>query len=383
MRLAVLTNILTPYRIPLFEALSKRLDGLHVLLMAAREENRDWQLEHASFGHEVLPGLHVKLAGAAVSRHVNFGVCAALRRARPDVVLSGGFTPANLAAWWHCRANHVPFVGWGELSSSDRRAGLPGRLLRRLLIGSGQGAVASSSEAAEVFASYGAPADAIITSVMPIDVEFYRARAQQFRAAGGLERGHATYSRPILTCVGRLESRKGYWELFAIYEGLLKEEPGATLLIVGDGPDRSLYEKHVGARAWHNVHFLGFRQKAAVAEFLALADVFVFPTLSDPFGAVLSEAMASAALVVSSVHASATHDLVDEGVTGFVIDPRDRESSIATLLRAARLPDEQRRGMLSAAYAKVAQYDIEASADRIVNFLAAVLSRSDLKGASP
>ena len=58
MNLAVITNILTPYRVPLFEAIGKRVDRLHVLLMAEREENRDWILGATPFQCDVLPGFH-------------------------------------------------------------------------------------------------------------------------------------------------------------------------------------------------------------------------------------------------------------------------------------------------------------------------------------
>jgi hypothetical protein len=119
MNLAVVTNILTPYRVPLFEAIGKRVDRLHVLLMAEREENREWTFDAVAFQHEVLPGFHVKLPGAEVSLHVNHGVMRALRRLNPDVVLSGGYAPANLTAWLFCRLHQRPFVGWGELSMQD------------------------------------------------------------------------------------------------------------------------------------------------------------------------------------------------------------------------------------------------------------------------
>ena len=49
MNLAVITNILTPYRVPLFEAIGKRVDRLHVLLMAEREENREWMVAKRRF----------------------------------------------------------------------------------------------------------------------------------------------------------------------------------------------------------------------------------------------------------------------------------------------------------------------------------------------
>ena len=98
MRLVIVTNILTPYRVPLFKTLAEQVDDLTVLLMAEQEENRQWQLGPVPFKTEILPGWHARPKGAEVSLHFNYGVIRRLRRLDAEVVLSGGFAPAHLAA---------------------------------------------------------------------------------------------------------------------------------------------------------------------------------------------------------------------------------------------------------------------------------------------
>ena len=370
MNLAVVTNILTPYRVPLFEAIGKRVDRLHVLLMAEQEENREWALDAAAFQHEILPGFHIRLPGAEVSLHVNHGVMRALRRVNPDVVLSGGFAPANLTAWLYCRLHRRPFVGWGELSMQDvAKPSLLMRGLRRMMTSWSDGAIASSSEARDVFAYYGAPPSNILTAIMPIDVEFFHVKAMAWRNSEWFTCERDRYTSPILLSVGRLTDRKGYRELFAIYEAVIKQQPGASLLIVGNGPDRAKYESYVRSKNWENVHFLGFRQVDEVVKYLALADLFIFHTLSDPFGAVLSEAMAAECPVVSSIHAAATKDLVDDGVTGFRINPKHVEQSTQVLLRVLAMTASERSALGRAAYDRVRRHDIATTADHMVDFM--------------
>ncbi len=370
MNLAVITNILTPYRVPLFEAIGKRVDRLDVLLMAEREENRDWILGATPFQCDVLPGFHVKLPGAEVSLHVNYGVMRALRRASPDVVLSGGYGPANLTAWLYCRLHGRLFVGWGELSMQDvANTSLLKRGLRRMMTSWSDGAIASSSEARDVFLHYGATVSKVQTAIMPIDVEYFHARAMAWRNSEWFKCERARYTSPILLSVGRLTERKGYRELFAIYEAVVKQRPDVTLLIVGDGPDRATYESYAQSLNWKHVHFLGFRQADEVVKYLALADIFVFHTLSDPFGAVLSEAMAGELPVVSSIHAAATKDLVDDGVTGFRIDPKHAEQSAQVLLRVLAMTSPERAALGRAAYERVRRHDIDITADHMVEFL--------------
>jgi glycosyltransferase involved in cell wall biosynthesis len=367
-KLAVLTNILTPYRLPLFAALSTHVGRVRVFVMAAHEENRAWELPPAAFEWELLPGWHLRLPATVVSLHLNRGVGRALRRFDPDVVLSGGFAPANVAAWLYCRRRGRPFINWGELSQDDV-TGLSGwrRTLRRMLIAGADGAIASSSGARSVFLHYGARPQQVLTAVMPIDVEQFHTRARAARATGS--DGHSGYSGPVLMSVGRLVDHKGWRELFAIYGEILGSHPHATLLIAGDGPRRSAYEAEARGHGWCNVRFLGFQQAGELARSLALVDVFIFPSLSDPFGAVLAEAMAAELPVVSSIHAGATLDLVDDGVTGFRIEPRDAAAAAAVVRKVLALSAAERAALGARAYLRVKQFDIGPTAEAMAAFL--------------
>lgn len=376
MKLAVLTNILTPYRIPLFEALADRVDELTVLTMAEQEENRQWSLAPTGFCTVVLPGFHVRPLRYDASWHVNYRVVRTLRALAPDVVLSGGFAPANLTALGYCRRSGAAFVGWGELTLRDPAVASPmRRVVRRWMARRSDGAIASSSEACEAFVRDGVARDRVLTALMPVDVEFFRARTAEVRQSEEHAWRRARYSRPVLVAVGQLVARKGYRELFAIYERLLARWPDATLLIVGDGPERATYERFVRSRGWANVNFAGFVQPESLPTWLALADVFVFPTLFDPFGAVLAEAMAAGLPVASSVHAAATGDLVVEGDTGVRIDPRNPESSARVISGLLELPPWRKALMGEAASRLLSCYTCDATATAIVRFIDDLLAR--------
>lgn len=386
MKLAVLTNILTPYRIPLFEAMQKRVDDFAVFLMAEREENRQWNLKNHRFKTRLLPGVHVRPPGYPVSFHLNFGVIRALRRANPDVVLSGGFAPANVAAFFYCKLFRKKFVGWGELALRDGgNTSVIRKRIRRWLIRGADGSIASSSEARDVFLSHGAQDDRLLTAVMPIDLNHFHERTERFKDMPECRFLREKYAPkketgdggnplgPILLSVGRVTRTKGYRELFKIYERVLEARPDVSLLVVGDGPDRPACERRARENGWSNVHFTGFVQADELPKYLAISDVFLFHSLYDPFGAVLSEAMAAELPVVSSIHAAATRDLVEEGVTGYRIEPEKTESSAAAVLKALSLTPEKRRAMGRAALARVRQFDIGTSAEAMIRFMESLL----------
>lgn len=370
MRLVVLTNILTPYRIPLFEEMQRCVDDFTVLIMAAQEENRRWRLPESRFKTILLPGIHLKKPGEVISRHLNFGVIPIFFRLNPDVVLSGGYAPANLSAWIYCGLSRKKYVGWGELSFHDAgRDSTIRKGLRQILIRSSSGAIASSQEAREVFIQYGAAPDRVLTAPMPIDVAFYHERTKSFRQSEECASRRAGYPGPVLLSIGQLIRRKGYPEMFRIYERIRERRPDVSLLIAGDGPERASYEGEVKKRGLDRVYFLGYQQREQLPELFAIADLFVFHTLSDPFGAVLSEAMAAEVPVVSSIHAAATWEWVEEGVTGFRIDPKETASSVDTLLKLLERSPEERRVIGRRGYERIKECNPKNTATEMVRFM--------------
>jgi glycosyltransferase involved in cell wall biosynthesis len=376
MKLVVLTTMLTPYLLPLFRELDRRVHRFDALLMAGSSEDRHWRLDASGLSCRVLPGWHVRPPGRSVSVHLNYRVMATLRALDPDVVVSGGFAPANLAASIYCKMYRKRFVGWGELTwRHDVRTSRVKQWIRRWSAAWSDGAIASSGEAREAFRHYGITADRILTAVMPVDVDHFHSGADAFRHTEDFRELKRRYPGPILLSVGQIIPRKGYAELFAIYRRLLDAGHEPTLLILGEGPDRPRFEALARGMGWRRVFFQGFVAPNDLPKWFALADVFVFHTLFDPFGAVLAEAMAAGLPVVSSTHAAATHELVVDGATGFRIDPTDAEASASAIIKVLTMSPEERRVMGGEAYATVRRHDPCASADAIVRFLRSILDR--------
>ncbi|HEY7532803.1 MAG TPA: glycosyltransferase family 4 protein [Nitrospiraceae bacterium] len=377
MNLAVLTNILTPYRIPLFTALWKRTDQFAVLLMAQREENRHWQVAHIPFATEVLPGFHLRPPGAEVSVHLNHGIIKRLHRLNPDVVLSGGFAIANWSAWLYCMLFGKQYVGWGELTLSDgAEASWIKRIVRRLLTRTSAGSIASSSTARTAFLHYGAKPESMLTTLLPFDVSSLHTHTLDFRASQEGRELRAQYGGPIVLSVGQLIPRKGCRELFGIYRRVVQTRADVRLLIIGEGPERQWIDQEVQKNRWPHVHQLGHVQPEHLHTYLAIADMLIFPTLYDSFGLVVSEAMAAELPVVASIHAAATHDLIQEGINGFLIDPHDTEKAAKTVLNVLDLSQEDRARIGRAAYDRVKICDPEQAAARMMTFLTALAGKT-------
>ncbi|MDK9688670.1 glycosyltransferase family 1 protein [Halomonas sp. LC1] len=123
--------------------------------------------------------------------------------------------------------------------------------------------------------------------------------------------------QPVALYVGRLAPEKNLALLQETFQAMRDVRPDMALVVVGDGPGRAQLEK-----ALPDAHFTGFVDKQALARHYASADMFVFPSLSETWGNVVTEAMASGLAVVAYRHA-ASAELIQSGHNGITVEPND------------------------------------------------------------
>jgi glycosyltransferase involved in cell wall biosynthesis len=145
------------------------------------------------------------------------------------------------------------------------------------------------------------------------------------RSAELRRRWQASKDAPVLLMVGRVAKEKNVELGLRAFESARTIRPETRLVVVGDGPARRRLEA-----AHPEVHFVGVQRGAELAAHYASSDVFLFPSLSDTFGNVVMEALASALPVVSfAVAAAAEH--VDDGVSGRLVAAGDEAAYLAAV----------------------------------------------------
>ena len=112
-------------------------------------------------------------------------------------------------------------------------------------------------------------------------------------------------TRPRLLSVGRLSKEKGLDDLIQFQEDY-------DLIIVGDGPYRAELERKLPKAT-----FLGYLHDQELVDQYALADVFVFPSVTDTFGVVIIEALAQGC-PVAAYPVAGPIDIIKNGVTGYL-----------------------------------------------------------------
>ena len=133
----------------------------------------------------------------------------------------------------------------------------------------------------------------------------------------------------VLLHVGRLAAEKNVPLALQTFERLRASRPGLRMVVVGDGPLRASLQ-----RAHPEVHFAGERLGDDLARHYASADVFLFPSLTDTFGNVTLEALASG-LALAAFDTAAARRHVCDGVNGFLAEPRAGAAGQDVFLAAA------------------------------------------------
>lgn len=144
---------------------------------------------------------------------------------------------------------------------------------------------------------------------------------------------------PVVLYVGRIAAEKNLDLAIAAFRILQARMPTARYVWVGDGPLRIEL-----AAAHPDFLFTGVQRGEALARHYASADLFLFPSLSETFGNVTLEAMASGVAVVAFDHGAAREHIVDD-VNGRRIAAGDRDGFIAAALELALdVPRRERLG---------------------------------------
>jgi phosphatidylinositol alpha-1,6-mannosyltransferase len=155
---------------------------------------------------------------------------------------------------------------------------------------------------------------------------------------------------PRVLVVGRLWGRglrKGQSQLISVWPEVRREFPDAELWIVGEGEGRSALETTAQAStAGHSIRFTGAVADDELESLYSRCDVYAMPSEGEGFGLVFAEAMAHGLPCIASRH-DAGAEVVSDGETGLLVDPRSPDEILGALRRL--LGDAALRARMGAA----------------------------------
>lgn len=339
MKTIIITTIPSPYRIPLFNRISRHLSErgikLTVLFLSEGYSRRKWSVDKSEWQFD-----HIVLNDPAYTKGESFSSAAwslpkILTQLKPDIVVVGGFSLASLWASIYCFLKNKKLMIWsGEtLEEAERRSWKFARnIFRRFIVKLTSGYVAYGKAAQKYLLSLGVDNKLITISTNTVDTSFFSKPS-----------AHTTYEtiHPIrFTFVGHLDRRKGILELLTAFTHLNSQYSGKTELhIIGSGTLEQRINTFITESRLTNVYLHGFQQKEFIRDFLHSSDIVIFPSLEELYGLVPIEAMACSNAVLISKYAGISYEFDAVAHQKMLIDPKNIKQMVSAMLDLANDPE--------------------------------------------
>ena len=278
--------------------------------------------------------------------------------------------PALSAAVW-AKIHRKQSVLMCESTQSDRtrvwcKEALKRILVRRLF----DKAIAGGKRQIQYLLQLGFTPEALAFGYDVVDNDFYSRTASKARSSSTREK--LGLPEKYFLFAGRLAAEKNLAALLRSFAEYRATGGAWSLVLAGDGPLREelrlLAERSgIGLR----VHFAGLKSSEELTVLYAFASCFVLPSVSEPWGLVVNEAMACGLPVIVSNRCGCVDDLVQHGANGFIFDPGRDDELTARLHRIAALSETALAAMGERSSEIIHRYSLEGWASEVARVSAA------------
>ena len=343
-KVLIFHNIISPYKVLLFNELNKYTGNrLHVVFFAETADDRAWTIDYDSIefdytvlNHGALNDIgNIKLLKQVCSFLWNYSE-------RICVLLAGEYIRP---AYW-C------VLLWGLAHGQTRGAILESQrddhkriwikeVIKRGFFFMCNFVVAAGQKHKDYAVSLGMPANniAVIGGVGGVNHSLYDKCIIQWENNGRLKSYLADLckipvEKKFFIYVGRFSPEKNLLRLLEAFAKVNEITHEWGLLMLGNGVQEQILKDKIQEKCIQNVYFPGFVQQENLPYYYLLSDVFVLPSLSEPWGLVVDEAIYLGKPVIVSEKCGCVPDIVKVGVNGWVIDPLSVDSLYEAMLEA-------------------------------------------------
>jgi len=325
-KILLITNIIPPYRIAVFNYLKDKIKFFNVWALSGKEINRNWNIndDTIKFNYEILKSISIYLKIREFTIHLK-GINRKLKKHNPDVIIITGYD--QLAYWqalFYARKFNKKIIFWNgsTLLYSKFKKGIF-YLIKKFFLKKIDGFVTYGTKASEYLKYFNIPDDKIITGCNTVDINWFMNNSFNLRRNSLYDTLNQNNEKIKLLFIGRLIKFKGLDLLLDTFKELKSDN--IVLYVIGSGNDEDYFREKVKNYNLNNIIFTGFLQKNEIIYYYSMSDYFIFPTLNENWGLVINEALSCGLPVLSSIYAGVSYDLVINGINGYVFDPLDRK----------------------------------------------------------
>jgi len=187
----------------------------------------------------------------------------------------------------------------------------------------------------------------------------------------------SNFPEQFFLVVSRFSQEKNIFRLFQAFESYKKNGGRWGLFIVGSGPLEERLKRSVPEKLKNFIHFYGWSKYEDLPKIYQRASCFVLPSISEPWGLVVNEAMAAGLPILISCNCGCSPELCKEEKNGFTFNPLDIKQ-IAKLMERVSNGGMDLKAMGEESKRIISKYSVE---NWVVQILSMVKTLTDkIKG---
>lgn len=319
---AILYINLGPYHIARLRALSSVIPGMKGVEISSAQKLYPWQRNKNDTGFDCITLFSGRPYESISVLKLCKAVIQLLRDIHPRTVIISGYSESPMLAasiwcWFIGLSSILLFTSTLE----DKPRARWKELLKRFLVSRYSAVAVTGRKSSEYVKNLGIPEEKIFPIGNVVDNEYFSKRVQIIRSSEQWRRDQLGLPDSYFLSVSRLSREKNYYGLLNAFKKYREQKGVWELVIIGDGPLRQELEQRSQADGMSGIHFLGWKDYQDLPFYYAFASCFILPSLSEPWGLVVNEAMASGLPVLVSSKCGCVPELCHDEVNGFLFDP--------------------------------------------------------------
>jgi len=343
--------------------------------LASSQKIYPWITERNGLGERLIT-LFDRRYEEVLPRTISRKLVAVLRKLQPQVIAIPGYHQAPLRAaakWTHTNRGGVILMS--ETTAWDHPRRWWRELAKRWWLRSRvDAAFVGGMPHRDYFVQLGVDVRRIWDRYDVVDNDYFMEHCEALRKSP-IHRVENGLPERYFLYVGRFAPEKNLRNLLRAYRHYRQIEPdGWDLVIVGDGPQRQELHRIVHSGGIPGVHWPGFKQVEDLPLYYAFAGCFILPSIKEPWGLVVNEAMAAGLPILASKRCGCAADLVRNGSNGFTFNPADAQELTGLMQRMAALSDHERVAMGTASREIISDWTPEVWAEQLCRAVRAAVA---------
>ena len=346
-KVVLLQEVLAPYRVPLFNEISKDENiELTVLVLAKYTSNKkEWKdIElNTEFEKIYLKGIHIERSKFRYF-HFNIDLYYQILNINPDVIIIGGFYFASLAVILLNKFIREKIIIWSEATKyTEINITNIKKNIRKYILKNTNTSICSGSLAVEYLKELNGNKKKLNSFIAYNSVDVESLKYSLKLEANNLNKEFKNgFPKNNILFIGQLIDRKAIKETIEIFEEIDSNNNDIGLIIVGNGPMKNELEKYCEQKKL-KVYFEGFISQDDIIKYFKIADLFILLSKYDCNPLVIMEALSCGLPIITSKEVGNSPEFVIDDFNGYCVERDNYQDVSDKILRIINNEDIKKK----------------------------------------